>query len=408
MTKLSLCLMIVFFASCDEVNTVEKNADNKIDQYDEDYLKVVEPNNSVAFSLLEKVDPDENNNVLISPTSALIALFIAYNGAEGETKEEIEKALQLHDVSMEDVNKANAALMKTLTKDMDAIELFLANSIWLNDNYQFMGTFTEKVLDDYDAKIAEIDITDDSSVERINQWVSDNTHGKIEEIVEAPLHSAMVTLFVNALYFNGKWTHEFDEEYTEEQTFFTLEADKIVPFMQLEAKLAYMENDLFQAIQLPYGKGEMHMNVLLPLENMDLEDISEELSAESWEDWQTQFEKMDGTLKLPKFQIEYETVLNEAFQQLGIQTAFDKDRADFPHIIVEEEPLWIHEIKQKTFIDVNEKGTEGAAATSVEMETTSAMLDDTFYMEVNRPFLFTITDEETGAILFIGKISNPE
>src|SRR5699024_3831226 len=148
MTKLSLCLMIVFFASCDEVNTVEKNADNKIDQYDEDYLKVVEPNNSGAFSLFEKVDPDENNNVLISPTSALIALFIAYNGAEGETKEEIEKALQLLDVFMEDVNKANAALMKTLTKDMDAIELFLANSIWLNDNYQFMGTFTEKVLDD--------------------------------------------------------------------------------------------------------------------------------------------------------------------------------------------------------------------------------------------------------------------
>src|SRR5699024_2010235 len=197
-----------------------------------------------------------------------------------------------------------------------------------------MGTFTEKVLDDYDAKIAEIDITDDSSVERINQWVSDNTHGKIEEIVEAPLHSAMVTLFVNALYFNGKWTHEFDEEYTEEQTFFTLEADKIIPFMQLEAKLAYMENDLFQAIQLPYGKGEMHMNVLLPLENIDLEDISEELSAESWEDWQTQFEKMDGTRKLPKFQIDYETVLNEAFPHLGIQTASDQAQAYFPHLIV--------------------------------------------------------------------------
>src|SRR5699024_12574569 len=99
MTKLSLCLMIVFFASCDEVNTVEKNADNKIDQYDEDYVKVVEPNNSVAFSLLEKVDPDEKNNVLISPTSALIALFIAYNVAAGATNEEMEKASQLHDVS---------------------------------------------------------------------------------------------------------------------------------------------------------------------------------------------------------------------------------------------------------------------------------------------------------------------
>src|SRR5690625_3076015 len=400
-------IAIAFVIGCEE-NNVENASNEKKRGNEQDYINVIDPNNTLAFSLLDKVEPDENNNTFISPTSALMALLMAFNGAEGDTKEEMAEALSIHGLSVEEANKANLSLLNMLQTDSEAIQLSIANSMWLNNKYHFTDEFIQKTNDYFQAEVTEVDIEDDSSVEKINQWVSDSTHGKIEEIIEAPIHPDVVTFLINALYFNGMWTHEFDEAHTEELPFYTPDGEKVVPLMVLEEELEYLENDQFQAVKLPYGKGEMSMNVFLPQENVQLKEILEDLTLEDWERWQAEFKETDGMLMLPKLEMEYEVILNNALHQLGIEQAFDEQKAKFPNIIEEDDPLFIHEVKQKTFIEVNEEGTEAAAATSIEMRTTSATLDDTFYMQVNRPFLFTITDEETNAILFIGTILSPE
>lgn len=407
--KLFICLLILLLVSgCGKEKELEKSDDQAASVKLEDYEQLIEPNNTLGFSLLSKVNPDENGNIFVSPTSALMALLIAYNGADGETKKEMEEALELDGLAVDEINKANIALVDMLIKDSEGVELSIANSIWLNEEYHFTEAFKKKAIDYFDAEISEINVFDDASVEQINNWVNDSTNGKIEEIIEAPLHSDMVTLLINALYFNGKWAYEFDKENTMESTFFSPESEMDVPFMILEEELEYVENESFQAIKLPYGKGEMNMQVILPNEDVSLDEVAKEMTPERWEELQTQFKETNGIIKLPKFQIEYETILNEALQQLGIILAFDKNEADFSQMIEEDAPLWIHKVKQKTFINVNEEGSEAAGATSVEMRTTSAIIGDDFYMDVNRPFLFTINLEESNVNLFIGLISRPE
>src|SRR5690606_30695631 len=213
---LFICLLVcLFIVGCGKDNESEKSDAQPVHVNIEDYKLLIEPNNTLGFSLLDKVDSDEKGNIFISPSSALIALLMAYNGADGETKQEMETALSIDGFTVDEINKANLALMNMLEKNSDSIELSMANSIWLNEEYHFTSDFKKKVIDYFNGEIAEINVFDNASVNRINNWVNDSTNGKIEEIIEAPLHPDMVALLVNAIYFNGKWTHEFNEANTE-------------------------------------------------------------------------------------------------------------------------------------------------------------------------------------------------
>ena len=242
----------------------------------------------------------------------------------------------------------------------------------------------------------------------INQWVEEKTNGKIEEIVDSPLDPDLVTILINAIYFKGDWKYEFDESQTEDRTFYLKDGTtKDVPLMRLEEKLAYMENEVLQAVSLPYGEeNEMSMNVILPKENVDSEEFQTMLTYENWQKWTSEFQVKEGTLLLPKFQLEYEATLNDMLKKLGMTTAFAKG-ANFGKMIQEADPLWISTVKQKTYLDVNEKGTEAAAATSVEIVTESFNMDGPFRMEVNRPFVIAITENKSDTILFLGEINNP-
>ena len=175
--------------------------------------------------------------------------------------------------------------------------------------------------------------------------------------------------------------------------------------MRLNEELSYLETEKFQAVSLPYEDGKISMKVFAPKEGNSLAEFEKILTNENWDKWLSEFQLKEGTIILPKFQMDYEVLLNEPLQNLGMVTAFD-ERANFTKMIQESE-IMIDIIKQKTFIDVNEQGTEAAAVTSVEMVLEMASADEPFYMNVNRPFFITITDEETGTILFIGRIANP-
>jgi len=375
---------------------------------EKDYSKIVSPANELGFKLLKEVEADENNNIFISPTSLFMALSMIYNGADGVTKDEIAGVLHSEGIDVEELNKANASMISVLNKDVDDIQLNIANSIWLNNKFTFQEDFEKNNKDYFNAEITEIDIADSNSAEQINNWVKEATKDKIEGIVDSPLDANLLAVLINAIYFKGSWTNEFDKNETTDRPFQLLDGSvKNVPLMAMKEEFSYFENEKFQAITLPYGDGEMSMKVFLPKENSSLEEFKTVLTSENWATWQKEFEVEEGTILLPKFQLEFEVSLNEALKSLGMTSAFDGN-ANFTKMINEDEQVSITNVKQKTFIDVGEEGTEAAAVTGIEMGIESALIIEPFYMEVNRPFFFTITDDETDTILFMGSISTPE
>lgn len=414
--RLLFILLVLFILVGCSANQSSSNTNDDIEEqtneeetnHSSDETIMIESNNTLGFKLLHEVESIEDN-IFISPLSAFIAVLLATNGADGETKREMKEALQIEEYSLDEVNESVLALSNKLQQDVDEIELSIANSIWLNDRYHYDRNFSEKAMNFFAAKHEMIHIDDEKSADLINDWVSEATNEKITEMVEKPLDQDFLAMILNAIYFHGKWQYPFDPANTTESIFYKETEEVAVPFMMLEEELLYFENDLFQAAQLPYGSGEMSMQVFLPKENIDMESFLEQLTEENWTIWNSEFQRMSGTIHLPKFQVEYESSLNKAFNELGIELAFDEHRAEFPNLIEENEQIYIDEIKQKTFIDVSEEGTEAAGATSVEMRLTSAIVDEeTFYMDVNRPFFMTIKDEETNALLFIGIIKNPK
>ena len=374
-----------------------------------DYERIVSASNELGFQLMSEIEANENGNIFISPTSLSMALSLAYNGAEGATKEEISNVLQAENFDIETWNEENAALFSALHREEEKTKLHIANSIWLQDQYHFQQEFAQSTSDYYAAQQEEINFHSADAAERINNWVASATNDKITDIVEEPLNPDLAAILINAIYFKGEWKYGFDENNTEDRPFYLNDGStKDVPLMSLKQKLPYAENDDFQAVTLPYGEEEtMSMYVFLPKDNTDLEEIRHSLTNKNWNNFTSQFQEAKGTILLPKFEMEYEINLNETLMQLGMETAFDRNMADFSSMIEEDEPIWVDQVKQKTFIEVNEEGTEAAGATSIEMETTSAPVDEPFYMEVNRPFFLTITDDETGTVLFMGEITNP-
>lgn len=373
----------------------------------EEIQNIIAPNNQLGFEMVKEVEENEQGNVFVSPTSLFTALSMVYNGAAGETKEEIAEALQVKGITVENLNRANAHLREKLENESTGVQLNIANSIWLKKGYHFQKDFAANNKKYFNAKLDEIDVEDKNTAKKVNDWVKSATKDKIEEMVEDPLHPNIVAFLLNAIYFKGDWMYEFDEKMTEEKPFHLKNGKTTTTsFMQMQRELSYMETDAFQAIKLPYGDGEMSMQIFLPNEASDLASFKTALTNDNWAVWNESFQPQEGTISLPKFQMEYEVKLNDFLIELGMESAFNED-ANFTNLVEEAKSLAISEVKQKTFIDVNEKGTEAAAVTVVEMRETSVFIEGPFVMEVNRPFFIAITDEETGAILFIGTIENP-
>ncbi|GLO67870.1 serine protease [Oceanobacillus sp. E9] len=368
--------------------------------------EVSEASNLLAFQSIQSLDPNDDGNVFVSPTSYWLAMAMVYNGANGDTRSEMGQALQLQGMDIEDFNHQNASLMEHFTNVNDEeLELNIANSIWLNQTYEFLDTFQQSVTDTYQAELAAL-----TTPEPINEWVSNQTNGKIKDIINQ-IDQEHVAILVNATYFNGAWTYPFDENNTQERTFHKKNNSSVeVPFMALNEELPYVETDQMQAVSLPYGENEdMQMELFLPKEDIAMDDFLEGFTLENWQEWRDSMEIQKGNLRMPKFSLEYEAELQNFFQSLGMEQAFDTQEADFSNMIDQEQlgALYIDKIVHKTFLDVDEEGTEAAGATSVEMKTTSIEIGENFDMEINRPFLLTISDNETDTILFMGMIHEP-
>jgi serpin B len=372
--------------------------------------KLVSANNKFGFKLFSEVAAGSaGKNVLISPSSVALALAMVYNGADGETKQALARALELHQMSLEETNRANQQLKSALEKADAKVQLQIANSLWARKGVSFRPDFLERNREFYGAEVTELDFNDPAAPATINGWVSRNTNGKIERIIDQ-INRDSILFLVNAIYFKGKWTVEFKKENTKEESF-TLSggSQKKHPMMRQSGEYDYFAGKDFQAVSLPYGDRRVSMYIFLPAKGSSLAEFQKSLTADNWEKWMEELDNTPGDIVVPRFRVEYEVELNDALQALGMGLAFDHDRANFSKMVMNGEQVAINKVKHKTFAEVNEEGTEAAAATSAEVTVTSVQVPrERFRMVVDRPFFCVIRDNETGAILFMGAINDPQ
>ncbi|MDZ8185385.1 MAG: serpin family protein [Nostoc sp. ChiSLP02] len=372
--------------------------------------KIVESSNKFGFKLFSEVYKSDGTgkNIFISPSSVAIALAMTYNGASGSTQQAMAKTLELQGINLSEINSAYAATLKQLLDNSDAkVQLKIANSLWANKDVKFQPDFLQRAEDFYQAKVSNLNFQDPTAINTINNWVKDNTNGKIAKIVEQ-IQPNQVLFLINAIYFKGKWSQEFDKNQTVKYPFYiTSSRQKQHPMMSQDGDYRYYENQQFQAVSLPYGKdGKFSFYIFLPKQTSNLKAFYQNLNAENWEKWMTQFNKQKGFIRLPRFKTEYDVTLNNALKALGMEEAFT-NKANFSGM---GRNFTISQVKHKTFVEVNEEGTEAAAATSVGIVATSAFRPEPqpFRMIVDRPFFCAIRDNQTGSILFMGSITDPQ
>jgi serpin B len=366
--------------------------------------------NRFAFKLFaELTRPNIEANVFISPASVALALSMAYNGARGETQRAIANTLAVGDLSQDELNRANLALIEALRALDPQVTLAIANSLWAAQAVEFDQEFLRRNQEFYGAEIATLDFADAGATAAINGWVKQHTNGKIEKILDRIDRSAIMIL-INAIYFKGRWAKPFDPRRTRELPFTLPDgSQKKHPLMAQTGKFDFYAGQGFQAITLPYGAGRASMYIFLPDQRSSLRAFRRELGHKSWDAWLRHFRQSEGTIVLPRFKLAYEATLNDPLKALGMGVAFDGRRADFSAMVADRKPnVNIDEVKHKTFVEVNEEGTEAAAVTSIGMVRTSMMPQRSFSMVVDRPFFCAIRDSQTGALLFLGSIVDPE
>ena len=371
-------------------------------------ITLVEKTNDFGFNLYKNL-ARENENIMISPVSVSLAMAMVYNGANGVTREDMARALNVQGLELDRLNKNNLALLYYLTSADPELTLNIANSIWMLEDFKFSEAFVATVKNDYQAEAKKLDFADPKSAEVINKWVNDKTRGTIDQIVTPPIDSQTIMFLINAVYFKGSWTSPFETELTSEQAFNLVDGQTVtVPTMYQSGSFDYLKSSGFQALRLPYGEDEqMAMVLFLPDQNTSLSEFQNQLNQDNWSNWQAHFEAKAGTLMLPKFTMEYEKSLNQVLAELGMGIAFEPGKADFSGLAAAAaDDIYISNVKHKTFIEVDETGTEAAAVTSVEVGTTSMPAYD-FELNFDRPFFYAIEDSETGAIVFMGAVLDP-
>jgi serine protease inhibitor len=394
---LSITLTTVLFAmsNCEQSNPEVKSVNISAD--------FAAKTSNFAFDFWKNLQAEENvdNNYFISPLSLYIALGMLLNGADTETKAEIQKVLGLENQNMEEINKTYAELIENLPKVDPKVINTIANSIWQDKSFVSEQTFLDNLTTNFKARLYNEDFANAATVEKINQWASDNTNAKIKKILEK-IEPSQVMFLINALYFKGDWTKEFNTESTQKAEFNGTKGIKMVDMMNQTSEFKYGNLENYQLVELPYGNEKYSMTVLLP-KSGTVENIVSKLDATNWQAAQNAMTKTKVGVSLPKFTIEYSKKLNSVLQKIGMIKVFG-NQADLSKIAKPAGKLKVGFVKQDTYVAVDEKGTEAAAVTTIGIEVTSIQT----YPKIicNKPFAFLITEKTSNTIMFIGKVSN--
>lgn len=402
-----LIFSLLLLNACHQ-NSDEPNGQKTI-ELDEKSAKLIEADNTFGFELLQKIRANtDDENIMISPLSVSLALAMAYNGADGNTKTEMENAMKLNGLTTDQINQSYKVLINALQSLDKDVVFDIANAIFYADGFPVKSSFLDINHEYYNAEVEALDFGSPSALATINNWVAEKTNDKIDKILDRLSPNARMVL-LNAIYFFGTWTVEFDEDGTQMGSFAMTDGTYTeVPMMTKEDKLLYTNNNLFSAVKIPYGSGQYNMVVMRPAEGETSSNLIDELNTSDWKNWSSEFKTRDNVVvKMPRFKFEFETKLVEVLKQMGMIDAFSDTSADFSKI--SDVFLVISDVIHKTYIDVNETGTEAAAVTAIVFETTSAGPGvEKTYFTVDKPFVFAITEKDTDAILFIGEVQKPE
>jgi serpin B len=370
--------------------------------------KLVKADHTFSYEIFSQtVAADKKANIFISPLSISMALGMTMNGANGETKNVMKKALHIQELGQKSINESYASLIELLSSADPKVDMKLANSIWTRKGFLVQEEFTKTCKAFFKARVDSLDFSNSSAVDRINQWISDNTEGLIDAIIEGQIPDNVVMYLINAIYFKGNWRYRFDPENTTKDEFrFGGEAVNVDMMSQENDFSAYI-SDQVRLLDLPYGDSLFTMTLMMPGdEHKSIEQfVQEDLSASNVDRWISKMSKGLTRIQVPKFQLEYNVTMNSILKDMGMGNAFSKTEADFSNINPYEQ-LFISKVLHKSFIKVDEEGTEAAAATSVSTGVTSVG-PGIRTINFNRPFVFVIRERTSGTILFMGKMGNP-
>ena len=373
--------------------------------------RLVSTDNRFAFKLFRQIadSTPADSSLFISPLSVAMALTMTYNGAAGSTQQEMATALELNDFPLDELNASYRGLIDLLRGLDRQVTFEIANSIWYRHDWTFEQAFLDANRTYFDARVEAIDFLSPAAAPTINNWVKQQTQGLILEIVPDPIPEGAVMYLINAIYFKGDWTQQFDPERTQPRPFRLPDGSSVnVPTMTHggEADIRLTSRPTATIVDMPYGGEAFSMTIVLPSDSIGVDDLVTGLTAEQWNDWTASLQPSENEVFLPKFKLSNDLTLNPSLKALGMSIAYDcvpPVMADFTRMFAGG-GVCITNVKHKTYVDVNAEGTEAAAVTSVEMGVTSVGPPAIY---INRPFIFALRENLSGTILFMGVIRNP-
>lgn len=404
-------LSALALASCSSTNKIAKednatkpnsymDTDAKYLILSNDQRATINKGNEFAVNLF-KTQIDMQSKV-ISPLSVSYLMGMLANGADGDTQKEILTSLGVGDVTLQTLNESYRALLNSKATADKQTTINIANYIAADKHFQLKSDFRNTVGKMYDAGVESLDFSSSKAVDKINQWCSKQTNGMIPKIIDQ-LSASDVAVLMNAIYFEGTWETPFEKELTKEENFRGYTRDiKRVQMMHQEDNFSYLNNNTFEAVTLPYGNRTYNMTVLLPKEGVSIEEMMKQLDAQKIGSLYRDMEKCVVDLKLPKFTTSTEVVLNDAISKLGAPSIFT-GAANFKNM--SDASIFISKMLQKAKIEVSEEGTKAAAITAGMVAMTALNPDEPRHVKfhANRPFVYIITERQTGAIFFVGQ-----
>ena len=356
------------------------------------------------FSTL--TESQENENILIAPTSIALTLSMLYNGATGATQTEIAQGLSLKNVSANTLNRANQTLYNDLNSHELSSRFIVTNSLWAKEGFPFRYQFRKNSSNYYQAQITNLDFSSSEAGGIMNRWVTDETQGQLGKIMDST-QADDVLFLINTATFQGQWKRGFDRNLTKEQPFYLRDQSvKNYPFMSRQGVYNYLETPQLQAAELPYGNGRFSLYLFLPKPESDLPTILQEITAKGSNKLLSKFRKSRGLLELPRFRLNDEVNLTNALNKLGFSTMFAAEQAEFSQL--SSHHTYISGMKHQTILTINEHGVNSSRQNDLSVQTISKNQGkQEFSLTIDRPFLSIIRDNETGNILFMGMIFEP-
>lgn len=401
MKKIGALIFVLMVSACQYDNIEPDNTPN-LRSLSISETKVAKSTNDFAFKIFNKIGEGEKENSFISPFSISVALAMVLNGAEADTRQSILQTIDFSDLTPDQVNHSYKDLTDLLFSIDKKVELGIANSVWFDQEFKVNPLFASIIQDQYDGRIQALDFNNSSSAKTINNWVESKTNGRIKDLLDK-IGPDEIMFLINAIYFKGDWTYQFDKSLTKDASFKTIDGNTTnVKMMKSPGvTLNYFANADLQLVDIPYGNGQFNFTAIIPSTSKDFDSFISTINTTTLQSWIDQSTSVTTVLEMPRFKLTWKKDLKNMLEEMGMKTS------GFPDLFEAAPSLQISRVVHQSFLEVNEEGSEAAAATAVGITFTSVGPLHPVTITIDKPFLFIIWEKHSGAILFMGKLVDP-